>query len=53
MGFSPTEVDRMSVFQYMAALDGFAAANDPESAKRLSANEQDELWTWLQSKDDA
>lgn len=47
MGFSPSEVDRMSVFQYMAALDGYAAANDPEGDKRLSAGEKDELADWI------
>lgn len=47
MGFSPVEVDRMSVFQYMAALDGFAEANDPEGDKRLSSTERDELADWI------
>lgn len=50
MGLSPTEVDRMSVWQYMAALDGFVAAHDPDADKALSADEADDLWNWLESK---
>lgn len=41
----------MSVWQYMAALDGYARANDPDGDKRLSGSEQDELWDWLKSKE--
>lgn len=37
----------MSMWQYMAALDGYVAANTPESEKGLSAKEKDELWDWL------
>ena len=51
MGFSPVEVDSMSVFQYMAALDGFAEANDPEGDKRLSATEHAELADWILNGD--
>ncbi|MFN3549615.1 MAG: hypothetical protein ACK4U0_19180 [Mesorhizobium sp.] len=40
----------MSVFQFMSALDGWAAFNDPDGEKALSAGEADELWQWLQSR---
>ena len=49
MGFSPAEVKKMSVFEYLAALDGFAEANNPEPAGKLSDTEKDELWEWLQA----
>ena len=47
MGLSPREVMGLSVFEYLAALDGFAAANDADGDKKLSESEKDELWTWL------
>ena len=50
MGMSPEEVDRTSVWKFMAAADGFARANDPDAGKALSAAEADDLWQWLQTK---
>ena len=50
MGMSPDEVDRTSVWKFMAAADGFAKANDPNAGKELSAAEADELWSWMQTK---
>jgi hypothetical protein len=47
MGFSPQQINQMSVWQYMAALDGFNAANDPEADKRLTQAEEDALWDWI------
>jgi hypothetical protein len=47
MGLSPQEVLGLSVFEYLAALDGFAAANDADGDKKLSESEKDELWEWL------
>ena len=41
----------MSVWQYMAALDGYSRAHDPDCEDKLSPVEQDELWDWLQSKE--
>jgi hypothetical protein len=49
MGLSPQEVMGLSVFEYLAALDGFVAANDPDGDKKLSEREKDDLWEWLQS----
>lgn len=47
MNYTPQQVDAMSVWQYMAAVEGYARANDPEAAKKLSAKERDELWDWV------
>jgi hypothetical protein len=47
MGMSPQKVMGLSVFEYLAALDGFSEANDPEGDKKLSEGEKDELWDWL------
>ena len=47
MGFTPQEVGRMSVWQYMAALDGYIAANSAEDDKSLSSKERDELADWM------
>jgi hypothetical protein len=38
----------MSVWQYLAAIDGYVAAHDPDADKRLTDKEEDELWDWIQ-----
>lgn len=38
----------MSIWQYMAALDGFIAANSPED-KGLTSKEADDLWSWIEA----
>jgi hypothetical protein len=50
MGFTPSEIDRMSVWQFVQACDGFAKAHDPDAAKELSPAEADDLWNWMQTK---
>jgi hypothetical protein len=50
MGFTPQDVNRMSVWQYMAAMEGYRQAHDPDAAKELSGSEADELWEWLRAK---
>lgn len=50
MGFTPQQVGDMSTWQFMAALEGFAKANDPDAAKELSPAEADDLWQWMQKK---
>ncbi|WP_296584223.1 hypothetical protein [Xanthobacter sp.] len=47
MGFTPQQVDAMSMWQFTAALEGFARHHDPESDKKLSAGERDDLWAWM------
>lgn len=34
MGFTPAQVGEMSLWQFMACVDGWARANSPEAAKR-------------------
>jgi hypothetical protein len=48
MGFSPQQVDAMSMWQFMAALEGYARAHDPEAGKKLSETEKGDLWEWMQ-----
>lgn len=40
----------MSMWQFMAAVDGYVKANTPDDGS-LSESEIDELWEWLQSKE--
>lgn len=47
MGMSPAETLACSVFEYMSALEGFVEANTPDSDKKLSEAEKDELFEWL------
>lgn len=35
----------MSMWKFMAAADGYAKANNPDSGKSLSGSEMDELWS--------
>lgn len=37
----------MSMWRYMAALDGWAKAHNPDEANSLSQQEADELWEWV------
>lgn len=48
MGYSPQEIRAMSIFQYLAALDGFIKANSSDDENVLSDKEKDELWEWLE-----
>ncbi|MFC5584435.1 hypothetical protein ACFPOD_04875 [Nitratireductor kimnyeongensis] len=50
MGFTPQQVNEMSVWQYLAAVDGYMAAHAGEQ-DGLSGSEVDELWEWMQEKD--
>lgn len=50
MGFTPQQVDQMSMWQFMAAADGYSKANSPDTGA-LSAKEADELWEWLEDKE--
>lgn len=35
------------MWQFMAAVEGYAAAHDPKAGQRLSAQEKDSLADWL------
>lgn len=37
----------MSMWQYLAALEGYQKANDPDADKALTSKEVDELWDWI------
>lgn len=39
----------MSMWQFMAAIDGYVAANSPEESNGLSESEKDDLWEMLQT----
>lgn len=39
----------MSIWEFMAEVDGFVKANTPEDPGKLSKKEADDLWDWLQS----
>lgn len=47
MGMTPAETLACSIFEYLSALDGFCEANDPNSHKRLTEAEKDEIWARL------
>ncbi len=44
MGFTPQDVDAMSMWQFMAALDGYSKAHDPKAKGKLNDAERDDLW---------
>lgn len=46
LGFTPQEVRRMSMWQFMAAVDGYVKANSTDDGG-LSQKEKDELWEWV------
>jgi hypothetical protein len=46
MGFTPQQVNEMSVWQFMAAVDGYVEANTVDDGS-LTTKEMDELWDWL------
>lgn len=43
----------MSVWQYMAAVDGYITANSSDDGKSLSKSEKDDLWTMMEAKGNA
>lgn len=47
MGYSPQQVRAMSIWQFMAAVDGYITANTPENERGLSDKEKDDLFAWL------
>lgn len=47
MGFTPQQINDMSIWQFMAAVDGYVEAKMPDDGG-LTAKEVDELWEWVQ-----
>lgn len=52
MGFTPQEVRKMSLWQFFSALNGYIEANSTKSGTRLSDDEADELFDWIERDSD-
>ena len=50
LGYTPQQVDDMSIWQFVSACEGYADAHNPEDQNSLSAAEADELWDWMLTK---
>lgn len=51
MGFTPQQVDAMTVWQFFAAIDGYVKANGGGGKEgALSDTEKDEIWDWMQAR---
>ncbi|MGR9420665.1 hypothetical protein [Rhizobium leguminosarum] len=50
LGFTPQDVKSMSMWEFMAALEGYVKANSADDGK-LSSAEVDDVWTWMQGKE--
>lgn len=56
MGFTPREVDRMTIWEFRAAVDGWNRANgnaedsSGSGGGKLSDREKDEIWEWMQEQ---
>jgi hypothetical protein len=47
MGFTPQQVNDMSMWQFFAALNGYIEANKPKGSEKLSESEKDYLFSRL------
>jgi hypothetical protein len=50
MGFAPEVVDRMSIWQFSAAVIGWS--RQYEDPSKLNDADKDELWDWMIEKND-
>ncbi len=50
MGFTPQQINKMSMFQFLAAAEGYASAHETEEPGAMNNQEQDEIWAWMQTK---
>lgn len=48
MGFTPRDVDDMSMWQFFAALNGYIEANTPKQGNKLSDAEAGDLFDWIE-----
>mgnify|MGYP003652575765 CR=1 FL=1 len=48
MGFTPQQVNDMSMWQFFAVLNGYIAANTPKGSEKLSEKEADDLFAWIE-----
>lgn len=51
MGWTVDDVKRASMWEFMAALDGYIAHHSSEEDGKLSAGDVDDVWAWMQSKE--
>lgn len=52
MGFSPQQINQMSIWEFNALVDGWMKANDSSGGgTTLSESEKDDIWEWMQGKD--
>lgn len=47
IGFTPQQVNEMSVWQFFAALDGYIKANSGGDGAELTGEELEDLWDWI------
>lgn len=47
MGFTPREVDQMSMWQFNAVVEGFVRSRTPKAGASLSDQEKDVLFDWI------
>lgn len=47
MGFTPQQVNAMSMWQFTAALNGYIEANTPEDKQKMSTEEAEDLLDWV------
>jgi hypothetical protein len=51
VGLTPRDVDRLSMWEFMAAVEGWIKANSSEdSSGSLGSKEADEIWEWMQQQ---
>ncbi len=50
LGFTPNDIKALSMWEFMAALEGYVKANSSDGGKMTSA-EVDDVWTWMQEKE--
>lgn len=55
MGFSPQQMDDMSLWQINAVFEGWNKAHssqdDEKPGHKLSDKEKDDIWAWMQEKE--
>lgn len=44
------EIKEMSMWEYMASVDGYAKVHFPEKAGALSEKDKDDLWEMVQAR---
>jgi hypothetical protein len=47
LGFSPRQIDELSLWEFRAVVTEYKKAHDPKAEKALSSSEEDALWRWM------